>query len=142
MQKACEWSVLLAMHTNLLHKIVVEGIGLVSGLVCDLAISSLLADIPGWEHIVEISGREICNHRQKANKGEQGLNKFIINLHLYEVSLPSSNVLYLKLRSNCFASALGKPAWSIFVLEKRMRFMDRPALLMAASYILFCFYFY
>ena len=126
------------------HKSVTQDrcrVGLVCSVIFVQAIGSLLANIPGWEHIVEVISRENCKHEQKANIGELHLNKVIelIYLHFAEVSLPSSNVLYLKLRSNCFGSALGKPDMSILVLEKRMRFMERPALLMAASYILFSF---
>ena len=59
------------------HKSVTQdrcGVGLVCGIFVCLASSSLLADISGWEHIVEVVSSEICKHGQKANTGELNPN--------------------------------------------------------------------
>ena len=65
-----------------------------------------------------------------------------VYLHLTELSFPFSKCLYLNETLNCCSLALGNAGRTILVLEKRILFMERPALLIGCSYILLNFYVY
>ena len=81
-----------------------------------------------------------CQGRERFCRHKTVLVCSWINLQALDCSFPFSYVLNLKDRLNCAGLDLGKPAMTILVLEKRMRFMERPALLIGCSYMLLYFF--